>query len=152
MEWGNHSMLNKLMITMLAGAFTSASVAAFAFDLPDYGSKNFSPAADTPSYFVNESAPVSARTADTTPRDWSAVDGMTSAAAEPARPAHRSSRGHGRYHVAHGSSRYTTAGSSGNVHAPRFVGTRPGAARTTAAKHGKVGAHHAKAAPLSYRA
>jgi len=63
----------KLRTILFAGAFAVAAAPAIAVDLPDYGSKNFSPAGDTPSYFANEAAPVSARTADTTARDWSAV-------------------------------------------------------------------------------
>src|ERR1700740_2908118 len=101
-------MLNKLTTAMFVGAFVIASVPAFAFDLPDSGSKNFSPTGDTPSYFSNENAPVSARTADTTERDWSAVDAIApSAPAGGARWAHRSGAGHGKYRVAHGSGRYS---------------------------------------------
>jgi len=86
-------MLNKLKITFLAGALALVGLPAFAFDLPDSGSKNFSPSGDTPSYFNNETAPLSARTADTTERDWSAVDALAPErqAVEPA-PAAQQSR------------------------------------------------------------
>src|SRR5215469_13839205 len=100
MAVGDTAML-KLTITVLAGVAAFAYVPAFAVDLPDYGSKNFSPSGDTPSYFANESAPVSARTADTTERDWSAVDEMAPTRSfEGARSANSHRGRHGRYAVA----------------------------------------------------
>jgi hypothetical protein len=155
----------KQTIAFLASALTIASWPALAVDLPDYGSKNFSPSGDTPAYFANESVPVSARTADTTERDWSAVDAIA-----PSRPvgshgrsAHSRTGRHGRYAFPHGSGAHNAAGSGGNVHATRagsghsgWAARRPsvhvsysnrsapaGAARTTSAKHGKPGARHA---------
>src|SRR5258707_1445816 len=91
----------KLTITALA-ALAFACMPALAVELPDYGSKNFSPSEDTPSYFANESAPVSARTADATQGDWSAVDEMAPARPifEGTRSAYTHGRGHGRYAVA----------------------------------------------------
>src|SRR5690349_5442407 len=87
---GDTAMLN-LKITFLAGALAFACLPAFALELPDYGSKNFSPSGDTPAYFTNEAAPVAARTADTTANDWSAVDAE---APEPSLVASTPSRGH----------------------------------------------------------
>jgi len=113
-------MLNKLTITMLVGAFVIASVPASAVDLPDSGSKNFSPAGDTPSYFSNESAPVSARTGDTTERDWSAVDAIAPAApVGHTRSAHRA--GHRGHHAAHGGGRFGGGRQSGSAHSRHFV-------------------------------
>jgi hypothetical protein len=130
----------KLTITFLAGALSFACLPALAVELPDYGSKNFSPSGDTPSYFANEAAPVSARTADTTQGDWSAVDEMA-----PARPAFegaRSARGHrgrhGRYAVAQTSSRHG---------AGRYGGK---AVRTIGAKHGKPSTRHASSGAARY--
>jgi hypothetical protein len=80
----------KLTIASFASALVPASSPAFAADLFDYGSKNFNPPDDTPAYFANEDLPMSARTADTTERDWSAVDAM--APTPPAKP-YRSARG-----------------------------------------------------------
>src|ERR1700746_4114676 len=98
----------KLTITFIAGALAFACLPALAVELPDYGSKNFSPSGDTPSYFANEAAPGSARTADTTQGDWSAVDEMA-----PARPAFEGTRSvhgprarHGRYAVVQTSGRH----------------------------------------------
>ena len=156
----------KLTVIFLAGALAVTAVPAAAVDLPDYGSKNFSPSGDTPSYFANEAAPVSARTADTTERDWSAVDEMAPARPtfEGTRSAHAHGGRHGRYAVAqtssrHGASRYAgTVGRTAHNSAAqtRSVGRRPvlaastrtsaaSAARTTTAKHGKLGARHASA-------
>src|SRR4029077_13984774 len=96
-QWGDTAML-KLRTILFAGAFAVAAAPAIAVDLPDYGSKNFSPAGDTPSYFANEAAPVSARTADTTARDWSAVDEIApSRSSEGVRSAYSHRGRHGRY-------------------------------------------------------
>ena len=130
----------KLTITFLAGALTFACLPALAVELPDYGSKNFSPSDDTPSYFANEAAPVSARTADTTPRDWSAVDEMA-----PARSAsYRHSGQHGRYAVGQRSGRHAAGRSTGTVQSAR------GAVRTTSPKHGKPSARHASSGVAHY--
>jgi hypothetical protein len=85
-------MQNTLAIAFLAGTLALAGVPASGLELPDYGSKNFSPSGDTPAYFTNEAAPVAARTADTTANDWSAVDAE---APEPSLAASSTpSRGH----------------------------------------------------------
>jgi hypothetical protein len=145
----------KLTITFLAGALVFVSVPALAVDLPDYGSKNFSPSGDTPTYFANESAPVAARTADTTERDWSAVDAMTpTMPAAPGRSAHRRSAGHGKYHATHGSGRYGAGRSSGYAHSSHFAGARSSVGAMSrrsvsgshTGKHGKSSAWQAGAA------
>jgi hypothetical protein len=74
----------KPTIASFASALAPASSLAFAADLSDYGSKNFNPPDGTPAYFANEDLPMSARTADTTERDWSAVEAM--APTRPAKP------------------------------------------------------------------
>jgi hypothetical protein len=146
----------KLTIVLLAGALAITAVPALAVDLPDYGSKNFSPSGDTPSYFANEAAPVSARTADTTERDWSAVDEMAPARPfESTRSARAHSGRHGRYAIAQRSGQHAGASSGGRAHAARIPSAFGGktastgnsaanSARTTA-KHGKPGARHANA-------
>jgi hypothetical protein len=144
--------MSKLTIAFFASVLAIASAPAFAADLPDYGSKNFSAPDDTPTHFVNEDLPVSARTADATERDWSAVDAI--APDRPARSAYRSAGRYGRYGFAHGSVRHTTNGSAARAHGTKTwsvhysaASTRPaGAARTMTAKHGKPGARHASAA------
>ena len=145
----------KLTITFLAGALSFACLPALAVDLPDYGSKNFSPSDDTPSYFANEAAPVSSRTADTTEGDWSAVDEMA-----PARPAFegpRSAHGHRRYH-----GRYALVQNSGRHGAAKYGLTKygvakygaarygGGAVRATSAKHGRPSARHANSGMAHY--
>ena len=130
----------KLTITFLSGALAFACVPALAVELPDYGSKNFSPSDDTPSYFANESTPVSARTADTTQSDWSAVDELAPSrqAFEGARSAHGHRGRHGRYAVAQPSGRHGAVRYGGKV-----VGT-------TSAKHGKPSARHASFGAAHY--
>ncbi|MBV8506387.1 MAG: hypothetical protein JOZ11_11360 [Alphaproteobacteria bacterium] len=130
----------KLTMTYLAGALSFACLPALAVELPDYGSKNFSPSGDTPSYFANEATPVSARTADTTQGDWSAVDEIA-----PARPAFESTRSahghrgrHGRYGVVQTSSRHG---------AGRYGGKAVG---TTSTRHGKPGGRHANSGVAHY--
>ena len=139
----------KLTITFLAGALTFACLPALAVELPDYGSKNFSPSDDTPSYFANEAAPVSARTADTTQGDWSAVDEMAPARPvfEGTRSAYTHSRGHGRYAVGQRSGRHA-AGRGYSTHAAGGGGGT--AVRTTGAKHGKPSARHASSGAAHY--
>jgi hypothetical protein len=136
----------KLTITFLAGALAFACLPAIAVELPDYGSKNFSPSDDTPSYFANESTPVSARTADTTQSDWSAVDEMAPARPtfEGTRSAYTHSRGHGRYAVAQRSGRHGAGRAAGSVQSAR------GAVRTISAKHGKPSARHASSGVAHY--
>ena len=132
--------MSKLTITFLAGALTFACLPALAVDLPDYGSKNFNPSGDTPSYFANEAAPVSARTADTTQGDWSAVDEMA-----PARPAFEGARSAHGHRGRHG--RYAVVQTSGRHSAGRYGGK---AARTTSTKHGRPSARHASSNVVHY--
>jgi hypothetical protein len=133
----------KLTIAFFASAFAFASSPGLAVDLPDYGSKNFSPSGDTPTYFANEDASVSARTADTSERDWSVVDEIA-----PGRPvghahwAHHGA-GHGRYGLAHGSGRHAAGGSSAH---PTRTHVRTGPSTGVSARHGKPGPRHARAA------
>jgi hypothetical protein len=145
----------KLRTILFAGAFAVAAAPAIAVDLPDYGSKNFSPAGDTPSYFANEAAPVSARTADTTARDWSAVDEIApSRSSEGVRSAYSHRGRHGRYSVAQRSGYQGAGRYPGSVRSGRVTGSAHNAVhgrsassvRTTTAKHGRVGARHANAA------
>jgi hypothetical protein len=141
--------MSKLLIVFFASVLATASSPAFAADLPDYGSKNFSAPGDTPEHFANEDLPVSARTADATERDWSAIDAM--APDRPARSAYRSAGRHGRYGFAYGSGRHTFNGSASRAHGPKtfsvHYSARPaGTARTMNAKHGKPSARHASAA------
>ena len=143
----------KLTITFLAGALSFACLPAFAVELPDYGSKNFSPSGETPSYFANETAPVSARIADTTQSDWSAVDEMAPARPifEGTRSAHTHSRGHGRYAVAQRSGRHGSGRSAGRVHSAHSAGA--GGSKvvgTTSSKHGRPGARHASSGVADY--
>jgi hypothetical protein len=130
----------KLTITFLAGALAFTCLPAIAVELPDYGSKNFSPSDDTPSYFANEATPVSARTADATQGDWSAVDEMAPARSnfEGTRSAHGHRGRHGRY---------AAAQTSGRHGAGRYGGK---AVRTTGAKHGKPSARHASSGVAHY--
>ncbi|HEY1432986.1 MAG TPA: hypothetical protein VGF39_15375 [Stellaceae bacterium] len=140
----------KLTIILFAGALAVATVPAQAVDLPDYGSKNFNPSGDTPSYFANEAAPVSARTADTTQGDWSAVDEMAPARPtfEGSRSAHTRSGRHGRYAFAPGSGRHGASRSGGTAHSAHVAGT--GNAAKTSAKHNKSGARHANVDGVHY--
>jgi hypothetical protein len=150
----------KLTIIILVGAFALTSLPALAADLPDYGSKNFSPSDDTPTYFTNESVPVSARTADTTERDWSAVDEMIPARStvEPIRSGYHHSGRHGRFAFGRspGTHAATRSGGShsvarkglgatgyGSAQHPKSAAVSP--ARATSIKHGRSGARHASA-------
>jgi hypothetical protein len=141
----------KLKIAFLAGALVVAGSAALAVELPDTGSKNFSASGDTPAYFENEAAPVSARTADTSERDWSAVDEAAPANLEPA--IHQTpGRRHGRYAIGHRYGYHAVAGASGKAAAGRFAQGHPGrstrnvspsSAKSFSARHGKSGAPRA---------
>jgi len=143
-------MPNRLTTALIAGALALAGLPALALDLPDSGSKNFDPPGDTPSYFSNEAAPVSARTADTTENDWSAVDAL--APDRPVRYAthsgHRIAGRHGRYGVLHASAGHS-GGSVSAFHAQGFTkavwtghtrNAQPIAAKVTGAKHSRLSA------------
>ena len=136
-------MLNKLKITFLAGALALVGLPAFAFDLPDSGSKNFSPSGDTPSYFNNETAPLSARTADTTERDWSAVDALAPErqAVEPAPAAQQSSGRHGKYASAQRSAKHSFGKTSANRQSTHLTtaSAHSSAAQTRTAARGRSG-------------
>jgi hypothetical protein len=132
-------MPNTLTVTFLAGALAFAGLPAFALDLPDSGSKNFDPPGDAPSYFSNETAPVSARTADTTARDWSAVDALAPdrPAAHASPSAHQGSARHGKYATTQRSGKYASGKSSGRGQSTRVSKASAGsAAKTTAGKQG----------------
>jgi hypothetical protein len=168
---GEDSMLYRLMTAVLIGAFGLASLPALALDLPDSGSKNFSPGNDTPTHFANESVPVSARTADTTASDFSAEEAAAPvpSVARPAASAHPNTARHGKFVSARRSAKHTSGKSRGNksalvYHSPaqaraagkasveksaKAAGARsgsksmtPGATKSATAKHGKAGARH----------
>jgi hypothetical protein len=167
---GEHSMLYRLMTAVLIGAVGLASLPVLALDLPDTGSKNFSPGNDTPTHFANESVPVSARTADTTASDFSAEEAAAplASAVRPATSAHPSTARHGKYKhtsgksrgnnsasVYHSSAQARTAGKrpASVDKSVRVAGARsgsksvtPSAAKSATAKHGKAGARHARVA------
>jgi hypothetical protein len=133
---GEHSMLYRLMIAGLSGALALAGVPALALDLPDSGSKNFSPGNDTPTHFANESVPVSARTADTTATDFSAEEAAAPVppVVRPAASAHPNTARHGKFASAHKSAKHTSGKSKGNSHPARG---------TTA--HRRASTHHSPA-------
>jgi hypothetical protein len=169
-------MMNRLTTAFLAGALAFAGFTASAVELPDYGSKNFSPPSDTPAHFANETAPVSERTADTTANDWSAVDAIAPQRSASAASVSSRTRGgrhgsyasvqrHGKYSVGKPrSTGYATQsvrsdrGRSAAAAPARATGRKPvwvagapkrapaTASKTTTAKHGKAGARQARAA------
>jgi len=102
-------MLKNLTPIFLEAALAFVSFMAFAIDVLDYGSKNFSPIGDTPTYFINESIPVSTRTADTTAGDSAAQEAAAPmpcvAVAVPS--AHRNAGRHARYAPVQRSSMHT---------------------------------------------
>jgi hypothetical protein len=151
-------MLHKWMITVLAGASWLASWPVFALDLPESGSKNFSPAGDTPTYFTNESVPVSARTADTTANDWT-VEEAAAPVPSVARPSVAGRRNSGRYskYVAarrsggHAASTSRASNHSTYMATPytgkgQRVAPAASTAKTNTARHGKTAGRHAAAA------
>jgi hypothetical protein len=126
-------MPNTLVIALLAGGLAVAGSLACALELPDFGSKNFSPSGDTPTYFTNETAPVAARTADTTANDWSAIDAVAPESS-PAVSSTHSLRHSGRHarQVSGQKSAKHTMGKPRSAHSAVHSG-RSGGSRTTAA-------------------
>jgi hypothetical protein len=146
-------MLHKLSIAALAGALGFASFSALALDLPDSGSKNFSPAGDTPTYFANERLPIAARTADTNANDWSAEEAAAPimSTARPATSAHSSSRRHSKYVSAQRSGTHVSGKSRGNSHSPNAAKMYSGKAiRTASAHHGLASARSAGKTATSF--
>jgi len=129
-------MPKKPTIAFLAGAFALVSFSAFAIDIPDYGSKNFNPSGDTPTYLTNESAPVSTRTADTTASDWSAEEAAAPvpAAVAPA-PSARNVGRHARYATAEKSAKHPLGKSRSMGHSMRSPPVNPGKATKAPSFH-----------------
>ena len=127
-------MLKSLTLIFLGATLAFVSFTAFAIDVPDYGSKNFSPIGDTPTYFINESIPVSTRTADTTAGDSTAQEAAAPmpcvAAAVPS--AHRNAGRHARYAPVQRSSMHTPGKSRDTDHATRSAKATRGEATKTA--------------------
>jgi hypothetical protein len=127
-------MRNTLTIAFLSGALCAAAAPAFTLDLPDYGSKNFSPSGDTPTYFINESAPTAVRTADTNANDWSAADAAAPVSSEAVASA--PSRRHGSRHGQHVSSprsgKHNLGKRRGVNHLPHSVNSSSGRTATAA--------------------
>src|SRR5437667_5754437 len=103
-------MPNKLTIAFFATALAFASGPALAVEMPSYGSKNFSPPGDAPSYFTNENGGVAGRGPDT-----AAIDTGTDETAGPTRsdvePMH-SARTKGGRHGKHAASARHVSGKS----------------------------------------
>jgi hypothetical protein len=133
-------MLKNLSTIFLEGALAFVSFTAFAIDTPDYSSKNFSPVGDTPTYFTNESIPVSTRTEDTTAGDSTAQEAAAPmpcvAAAIPS--AHRKAGRHAGYASVQRSSMHTPGQSRHTGHATRSAKAKRGAATKTASLRNSV--------------
>ncbi len=127
-------MSKSLTPIFLEAALAFVSFMAFAIEVPDCGSKNFSPIGDTPTYFINESIAVSTRTADTTAGDSKAQEAVAPmpcvAAAVPS--AHRNASRHARYAPVQRSSMHTPGNSRDTGHAPRSAKANRGEATKTA--------------------
>ncbi len=131
-------MPNKLTIAFVAAALAVASFPAFAVDIPDAGSKNFSPPGDAPSYFTNENVPVSGRVADTTAVFETAVD--EAPASMPAEvgsvPAARSRPGqHSKFVPSHNFTKHTLWRSTGKGRSTRYAGAYTVKGTKTASLH-----------------
>jgi hypothetical protein len=102
----------------LAAVLSLVSVPAFAVDMPDAGTKNFSPPNETPSYFTNETgrAPPSHEpaSAEDQERDMAAPIPTPGPEVSPSRHAagHFSGRGHGTS-VAHGKAHHGKSARAG---------------------------------------
>jgi hypothetical protein len=145
---GGHWMLNQLMTAVLAGALALATSPTFALDLPDTGSKNFSPGNDTPTHFANERVPVSARIADTTAGDFSAEEAAAPmpSVARPSASAHpRTAR-----HSAQKSTKHISRKGRGHNHSARAATVNSGrSVRTASAYHFPAQARTAGKRPAS---
>ena len=113
--------MSRNLTIFLKRAFAFVSSMAFAIDISAYSSKNFSPMGDTSAYFINESIPVSTRTAGTTAGDSTAQGAAAPmpcvAAAVPS--AHRNAGRHAGYASVQRSSLHTPGKSRDTSHATR---------------------------------
>jgi hypothetical protein len=139
---GEHSMLYRLKSAGFAGALALASLPAFALELPDSGSKNFSPGSDTPTHFTNEAAPVSARTADTTATDFSAEEAAAPipSMGRPAAPRHRNTARHSKSGKTRGDNHSARSAKPHSGHGVRTASAyhSPAQARTTGRRSAPV--------------
>src|SRR5271165_5146128 len=93
---GGIGMPNQLMTVLFAAALALTSGAAVGFEMPSYGSKNFSPPGDAPSYFTNENGGLSGRGVDTAAIDTSA-DETAAPTHSDVEPVHSAQTRSGRY-------------------------------------------------------
>jgi hypothetical protein len=137
-EVGEHSMPNMLTIAFLAAILVLAGFPAGAVDIPDSGSKNFTPGGDAPSYFTNETVPVSARVADTSQAE--VAHDEVSGPPRSASTAYGSRGRHGRFASAgkHGTQTLGRSTRFANAHTAKATGAASlhNTARQTMAGHG----------------
>jgi hypothetical protein len=92
-------MQNKLVIALIVAAWAFASGTAPAAEMPSYGSKNFDPPADAPSYFTNENGRDADRGLETAAIDTNAEEttGELPADVGPIRTVRTKGGHHGKY-------------------------------------------------------
>jgi hypothetical protein len=140
-----------LIRVAFTAAVAGAAIPAWSAGMPEFGTKNFSPGGDAPSYFSNENGVVNAVAGEA----WDdGDDGATGSVSVGTEPDRATSRFHGRF-AAHQSSDHSAAYVRSSRH---FRSARPAHysnARDTAARsrsHGTAAAksiRHAWARPSS---
>lgn len=139
-------MLRKLTIAAAAVAFAAASGAASAAEMPAYGTKNFVPGGDTPSYLSHENAAAPVGSADRDINDWAEASPSEPAVLESASSG--TSR-HGKYASTRGSSKRhggKPAGRSAHVAKGKpTTSTRTASSRKSSAPHSTAGVTKVKA-------
>ncbi len=138
-------MPNMLIRYALAAAIAGAATPAWSAGIPDFGTKNFSPGSDAPSYFSNETGAFLGAAASES-EDGNDVPGSMQAAAEPDYSVSTGPRHHSRL-------AYTGKSGSRGVargHSLRFASTK--STRSTSASRSERSAHSTSAAQPAAKA
>ncbi len=133
-------MQRKLTIAVVAIAFALAGGAAMAAEMPTYGTKNFVPGGDTPSYLSHENAAAPVGSADRTAADADINDRAESAPADtaPEPVARAGTSRHGKYaSTGRSSKRYARSGgrSTHGAKSKSAASTRTVSSRKSSASH-----------------
>src|SRR5271165_785778 len=137
---GGIGMPNQLMTVLFAAALALTSGAAVGFEMPSYGSKNFSPPGDAPSYFTNENGGLSGRGVDTASIDTGAEENAASPEVEPEHVARTKNGHHGRYASSRTSARHASGNSKAEGGSAHYAqAAKPGKASSFSQPAGAKG-------------
>lgn len=141
-QWGV-SMPDILRKFLLAALIAGGVAPAWGAGMPEYGTKNFSPGADAPSYFTNENGVLGVAADFATDQHAAAPAPAVRAESEPRRAAHPTGHGHGKSAAGRNGTRRVA--SSAHAHGrplPTASAHQHSRPLQTAQGHGRGGSSH----------